>query len=159
MEVTNASLVLIELGVVVIGLALLDRLARRFSISAIPLYLLVGLAFGNGGLVPLNFSEAFLHVGTEIGVLLLLFTLGLGYTGEQLRKGLKSGLSDGVVDFLFSFPPGFIVGLIMGWSPMAAWLLGGGDLYFLLRNHFQIHHRKRMAGQPRDPLRGQYFGV
>ena len=125
MDVTQVSLILIELGVIVIGLALLDRLARRFGISAIPLYLLVGLAFGEGGLVPLNFSEGFLHVATEIGVLLLLFTLGLGYTGEQLKEGLKTGLPDGIVDFLLSFPPGFAVGLLMGWGPLAAWLLGG----------------------------------
>jgi CPA2 family monovalent cation:H+ antiporter-2 len=125
MPVSNVSLVLIELGVVVIGLALLDRLARRFGISAIPLYLLVGLAFGNGGILPLHFSEGFLHVGTEIGVLLLLFTLGLEYTGEELTRGLRTGLPDGIVDFLFSFPPGFIMGLLLGWGPLAAWLLGG----------------------------------
>lgn len=121
----NASLILIELGVVVIALALLDRLARRVGISAIPLYLLVGLAFGEGGLHPFDLSQGFLHVGTEIGVLLLLFTLGLEYTGEQLRKGLTAGLPDGIVDFLLSFPPGFIMGLLLGWGPLTAWVLGG----------------------------------
>jgi len=41
--------------------------------SAIPLYLLAGLAFGNGALLPLGLSENFIHIGGEIGVLLLLF--------------------------------------------------------------------------------------
>ncbi len=122
---SHISLILIELGVVVIGLALIDRLARRIGISAIPLYLLVGLAFGNGGLLPVNFTSDFLLIGTEIGVLLLLFTLGLEYTGEQLSSGLRMGLPDGVVDFLFSFPPGFAIGLLLGWGPLAAWVLGG----------------------------------
>ena len=122
---SNVPLLLIELGVVVIGLALIDRLARRIGISAIPLYLLVGLAFGTGGLVPLNFSTDFLHIGTEIGVLLLLFTLGLEYTGEQLSRGLKSSLPDGLVDFLLNFPPGYLIGILLGWGPLAAWILGG----------------------------------
>lgn len=121
----DISLVFIELGVVVIGLALLARLASRWGFSAIPLYLLAGLAFGNGGLIPLEFSQDFVHVGGEIGVILLLFMLGLEYTGEELGANLRSGLVAGAVDLLLNFPPGFLVGLLLGWSPLAALLLGG----------------------------------
>jgi len=121
----DISLVFIELGVVVIGLALLARLASRWGFSAIPLYLLAGLAFGNGGLVPLQFSEEFVHVGAEIGVILLLFMLGLEYTGEELAANLRLGLPAGAVDLLLNFPPGVIAGLLLGWSPLASVLLGG----------------------------------
>src|SRR5512136_2603527 len=122
---SNISLVFSELGIVVIGLALLARLASRWGFSAIPLYLLGGLAFGNGGLLPLRFSEDFVHVGAEIGVVLLLFMLGLEYTGEELGANLRSGLPAGIVDFALNFPPGLIAGLLLGWEPLAAMLLGG----------------------------------
>jgi monovalent cation:H+ antiporter-2, CPA2 family len=124
-KMKDISLVFIELGVVVIGLALLARLASRWGFSAIPLYLLAGLAFGNGGLVPLQFSEDFVHVGAEIGVILLLFMLGLEYTGEELATNLRLGLPAGAVDLLLNFPPGVIAGLLLGWSPLASVLLGG----------------------------------
>ena len=42
----DVSLVFIELGAAIIGLALLARLASRWGFSAIPLCLLAGLAFG-----------------------------------------------------------------------------------------------------------------
>lgn len=118
-------MVFIELGAAVVGLAVLARLANRWGFSAIPLYLLAGLAFGNGGLLPLNFSESFIHVGAEIGVILLLFMLGLEYTGEELGASLRTGLSAGVVDCALNFSPGLIAGFVLGWSPLAAVLLGG----------------------------------
>jgi len=121
----DVSLVFIELGLAVIGLALLARLASRWGFSAIPLYLLAGLSFGNGGLLPLNFSEDFIHVGAEIGVLLLLFMLGLEYTGTELKENLRRGLPAGLLDFLLNFPPGLICGFLLGWHPLAALLLGG----------------------------------
>jgi len=121
----DISLVFIELGIAIIGLALLTRLASRWGFSAIPLYLIAGLAFGNGGILPLQFSEEFVHIGAEIGVILLLFMLGLEYSGEELSANLKTGLPSGIVDFILNFPPGLIVGLLLGWSPLAATLLGG----------------------------------
>jgi CPA2 family monovalent cation:H+ antiporter-2 len=123
--VGGISGVFIELGAAVIGLAILARLAHGLGFSAIPLYLLGGLAFGNGGLLPLRFSEDFVQVGAEVGVILLLFMLGLEYTGDQLRDNLRSGFPAGVADLVLNFPPGFLAGLLLGWGPLTALLLGG----------------------------------
>jgi CPA2 family monovalent cation:H+ antiporter-2 len=121
----DLSRVLIELGLVIIGLAILARIASRWGFSAIPLYLLAGLAFGNGGLAPLNVSAGFIHIGAEIGVLLLLFMLGLGYTGAELVKNLRGGFPGAMVDVALNFTPGLIAGLLLQWKPLAAVLLGG----------------------------------
>src|SRR5438046_2066657 len=119
------SHVFIELGLAVVGLAVLARLANRWGFSAIPLYLLAGLAFGNGGLAPLKLTENFIHIGAEIGVLLLLFMLGLEYSGDELKANLRVGFPAGVADFVLNFTPGLMAGLLLGWHRLAAVLLGG----------------------------------
>ena len=121
----DSSLLFIELGCAIVGLAVLARGANRWGFSAIPLYLLAGVAFGNGGLSPLQISSQFVHTGAEIGVLLLLFMLGLEYTGEELKHNLRIGFPSGLVDFTLNFPPGLIAGFLLGWKPLAAVLLGG----------------------------------
>src|SRR5712691_1388821 len=115
----DVSFVFIELGLVIVGLAVLARLASRWGFSAIPLYLLAGLAFGNGGLAPLKLSENFVRMGAEIGVLLLLFMLGLEYSGDELKESLRAGLPAGIVDFLLNFTPGLMAGLLLGWHRLA----------------------------------------
>lgn len=125
-ELTNhLTQTFLELGAATLVLAILARLSSRWSLSAIPLYLMAGLAFGNGGLMPLNFSHEFIQIGAEIGVLLLLFMLGLEYSGENLRQNLRAGAPAGLADFVLNFPPGLIAGLLLGWGPLAAVLLGG----------------------------------
>lgn len=124
-QANDISFSFIELGIVIIGLGILARLAYRWGLPAIPLYLLAGLAFGRGGILPLNFTEGFVNLGAEIGVILLLFMLGLEYTGEELQKNLSAGFTNGAVDFILNFLPGLIAGLIMNWGPLASWLLGG----------------------------------
>jgi CPA2 family monovalent cation:H+ antiporter-2 len=80
----------VEIGAAVILLSLLARLASRWGFSAIPLFLLLGLAFGNGGLLPLDINQGSIGTGAEVGVLLLLFMLGLECGGEELTKNLAS---------------------------------------------------------------------
>ncbi|HKD83054.1 MAG TPA: cation:proton antiporter [Candidatus Angelobacter sp.] len=121
----DASKILLELGAAILGLAVLARLATRFGFSAIPLYLLAGLAFGTGGLAPLNVSQAFIRTGADIGVLLLLFMLGVEFTGEELKHNLRIGLPAGAMDLVLNFAPGVIAGLILGFHPLTWFLLGG----------------------------------
>ncbi len=119
------SLTLIELGAIVLGLSVVARLASKLGVSAIPLYLTAGLAVGNNSLVPLELCEDFVRLGAEIGVILLLFTMGLEYSSERLRKSLGHALPASLADLILNFPPGLLTGLILGWSPLASVLLGG----------------------------------
>ena len=121
----DLALLFTELGALIVGLALLARVAGRFGFSPIPLYLLAGLAFGQGGLLPLDLTEDFVAVGAEIGVVLLLFLLGVEYTADELSTSLRDGVRPGAIDFAVNFPPGLLLGLFLGWSPIAAVLLGG----------------------------------
>jgi len=121
----EAALAFIEIGAVALVLALLARLAGRLGMPAIPLYLLAGLLVGEGGVATLDVSADFIALAAQIGVLLLLFTLGLEYTGDELRHGLRSGSTAGAVDAVANFLPGLAIGLLIGWEPTAAVLLGG----------------------------------
>jgi len=121
----DLSLVFIELGAAIVGLAVLARIASRGGFSSIPLYLLAGLAFGRGGLLPLGLSGQFNHIGAEIGVLLLLFMLGLEYTGKELQENLRVGLPSGLADFALNFTPGLAAGFLLGWKALPSVLLGG----------------------------------
>jgi CPA2 family monovalent cation:H+ antiporter-2 len=121
----DAALAFIEIGAVALVLAVLARVAARLGITAIPLYLLAGLAVGDGGIAPLDVSADFIELAAQIGVLLLLFTLGLEYSAAELRDGLRTGAVPGAVDAVANFTPGFLLGLLLGWETTAAILLGG----------------------------------
>ncbi|MEU0247699.1 cation:proton antiporter [Streptomyces sp. NPDC006235] len=121
----SSAVFLIEFGCLILGLGLLGRLAGRFSFSPIPLYLLAGLAFGEGGLLPLVASEDFVAIGAEIGVILLLLMLGLEYTATDLVSNLKTHYPAGVVDALLNALPGAVLALLLGWGPVAAVVLAG----------------------------------
>ncbi|KAB2592919.1 cation:proton antiporter [Streptomyces arboris] len=121
----DTTALLVELGAVILGLGLIGRAAGRIGLSPIPLYLLAGLAFGHGGLIPLKASEEFTMVGAEIGVILLLLLLGLEYSASELVTSLKAQYPSGAVDFVLNATPGAVAALILGWGPVGAVALAG----------------------------------
>ncbi|GAA4226371.1 cation:proton antiporter [Actinomadura meridiana] len=121
----ESAVQLIELGAIILGLGLLGAVSVRFSISPIPLYLIAGLAFGAGGILPLTTSEDFVSIGAEVGVILLLFTLGLEYTADELVATLRTSAPVGLTDLVLNAAPGAIAALLLGWGPVAAVAMAG----------------------------------
>ena len=113
-----------ELGAVLLTLAVAARLSDSLGFSPIPLYLLAGLVLGALADGPITFDDEVVAIGADIGLVLLLFMLGLEYTGSELTGHLRSSYRSGVVDLVLNFTPGFIAGLLLDWGLTAALLLG-----------------------------------
>ncbi|MGV9818495.1 cation:proton antiporter [Nocardia xishanensis] len=122
---SQTALAFLELGAVFFALGMLGRVAGRFGMSPIPLYLLGGLAFGSGGYVDLAEANEFGHVAGEIGVVLLLLLLGLEYTAAELMTGLRRSWAAGLVDIVVNAIPGVLVALLLGWGVVGAITMGG----------------------------------
>jgi CPA2 family monovalent cation:H+ antiporter-2 len=123
--VDHVATLLVELGLLFLGLSLLGLLARRLGLSPIPFVLLAALALGEGGLVPMATAAPFVETAAEIGVILLLLALGLEFTAEELVGSLRHHGPSGLVDLLLNAPPGFLAGLLLGLPWPAALALGG----------------------------------
>lgn len=121
---SDTALILVEIGGVLVLLGLISFIATKLRFTAVPFFLLIGLAFGNGGLIPLNLSDTFLDLGAEWGAILLLLLLGLEYTASELIGTMRERKSLAFID-LINFIPGIVVALVLGWGFIGALLLGG----------------------------------
>ncbi|MFZ9283208.1 MAG: cation:proton antiporter [Candidatus Nanopelagicales bacterium] len=119
------ALLLSEMGGILLLLGILAFIATRNRLSVVPLFILMGLAFGEGGLIPVGLSEDFLLIGAQIGAILLLLLLGLEYSAREIGESLKLGWRIGVYDIILNALPGAIVALVLGWGLAGAITLGG----------------------------------
>lgn len=119
------GLVLGELGSVLIGLGIAALIATRIRLSVVPIFLLAGLFFGEGGIVALELSDDFLDLGAQWGAILLLLLLGLEYSAQELFDSVKARRSLGFIDVVLNFLPGFAIGFLLGWGAPGALALGG----------------------------------
>jgi CPA2 family monovalent cation:H+ antiporter-2 len=116
---------LAELATTVALLAALGLVAGRVGLSAIPAYLLAGLLLGPNE--PHVFSlvepSEVTEFAAELGVIFLLFFLGLEFSLDRLlRSGRHLGLG-GSIDLLANAGLGLVVGLVAFGASFAAVLL------------------------------------
>lgn len=149
MHLTTDTLLLMEVGGLLLIMSILGRVANRLGQSAIPLYMMLGLLFGSGSILPLDASSEFLHAGSEIGVVLLLLVLGLEYSPTELMSSLKKNAPSGILDALLNAVPGAIFALLMGWGPIGAvvlagvtWVSSSGVIVKVLRDLGRIGNRE-----------------
>ncbi|WP_137988481.1 cation:proton antiporter [Streptomyces vilmorinianum] len=116
---------LLELGVILAALSVLGALARRFTLSPIPLYLLTGLAVGEGGIAPVPAAGEFVGAGAAIGVILLLLVLGLEFSLQEFAVGLRRHVSSAVVDVVLNAAPGAVAGWLLGLDGVGVLALAG----------------------------------
>ena len=119
------STIFLEFGLLILGLGIIARLARRWEISAIPFYLLAGLLFGEGGLSLVDSSDELVPTLAELGVILLLLLLGLEYSGDELVQTAQRQSRSGVIDLIANLVPGALVGFAFGWGIPGALALAG----------------------------------
>lgn len=123
MEISAA--LLLELGVIFTVLTVLGSAARRFALSPIPLYLLAGLALGEGGLAPIPAASEFIQAGATIGVVLLLLTIGLEFSISEFAGSLRRHLPSAWVDVALNATPGAIAGWLLGLNGVGILALAG----------------------------------
>jgi monovalent cation:H+ antiporter-2, CPA2 family len=119
------GMTLAELALTIVVLAALGLVASRFGLSAIPAYLLAGLLLG-----PNEPSELYLispsevtEFVAELGIVFLLFFLGLELSlARLLRTGRHVGLG-GTLDLVVNLGLGLLVGLVAFGVSSAALIL------------------------------------
>ncbi len=148
----HVAALLLELGLVFLGISVLGLAARRLGLSPIPFVLVAALAVGEGGIVPLDTAEPFLSASAEIGVVLLLLTLGLEFSAMELFGSFRRHAPSGVVDLVLNAPPGFVAGLLLGlpWQGALAlagvtWISSSGIVARLLGDLGRLANRETPA--------------
>jgi CPA2 family monovalent cation:H+ antiporter-2 len=104
---------LAELSITVSLLAALGLVASRIGLSAIPAYLLAGLLLGPNEpkVLSLVRPSEVTHFVAEIGLVFLLFFLGLEFTLGRLARSRQHAVIGGAIDFLANAGLGLLIGV------------------------------------------------
>lgn len=125
----TASLVL-SAGVFLTVLTIGGSIAVRIGQSVIPAYILVGILIGpfapavGGVSFTVVESTEFVRLLADLGVILLLFFVGLELSLTSLIRNRARFLRAGAVDVGVSFPVGIAVGLLFGFSVFESLFVG-----------------------------------
>lgn len=117
---------LVALGGAFIAAGLLARMGRRIGLPTIPFFMAAGIITGprTPGLVLVD-DPAHLELFASVGLILLLFHLGLEFSLGDLTKGGKKLLGAGGAYLALNMGGGLALGFLMGWGTKEAFVIAG----------------------------------
>jgi CPA2 family monovalent cation:H+ antiporter-2 len=117
---------LVALGASLLAAGLLARLGRRIGLPTIPLFMIAGLLFGSNtpGIQLVDHPDDFALLAT-LGLILLLFYLGLEFSIGELTSGGRSLASAGAIYLGLNIGAGLAFGFALGWGTREALVLAG----------------------------------
>jgi monovalent cation:H+ antiporter-2, CPA2 family len=117
---------LVAVGGAFLAAGLLARVGRRIGLPTIPFFMVAGILFGPGtpGLVLVEESED-LELLAALGLVLLLFHLGLEFSLDDLIGGGRKLLAAGAVYLGLNVGGGLALGLALGWGTREAFVIAG----------------------------------
>jgi CPA2 family monovalent cation:H+ antiporter-2 len=117
---------LLVLGVLFVIAYILGRLGKLIGLPAIPIYMLVGLlASPHFDLFPLDFKSADVELVAVVGLIFLLFSLGLEFDQDEFYGNIRSLLLSGGTRIVINMGFGFLFGLWVGWGTREALIIAG----------------------------------
>lgn len=114
-----------ELALILISAGLFTVISKALKQPLILGYIVAGFVIGpHLGLFP-NFSGSeTVHQWSELGIIFMLFSLGLEFSFKKLFKIGSSALTVAVAQFLGMFTLGFVIGSALSWTLMESVFLG-----------------------------------
>jgi monovalent cation:H+ antiporter-2, CPA2 family len=114
------------LGLLLVIATFLGRAARRVGLPTVPVYMLVGLAASPAvHLIPIDLPYEEIHLLATMGLVLLLFHLGLEFDTGAFSKNARSLIAAGVVYIVINVGAGLALGLVLGWGVAEALVVAG----------------------------------
>jgi len=117
---------LLILGVLLVIAYALGRLGKLIGLPAIPIYMIVGLlASPHTTLFPINFEAADVELIAVVGLIMLLFSLGLEFDQDEFYGNAGKLFISGGTRLVINLGVGFALGMWIGWGTREALIIAG----------------------------------
>lgn len=113
----------LQLGLIALALYLAAWGTNKLGISSIVGFMGIGVLLGPGGILPVFSGSDVIHLLAELGLLLLLFFMGLEFSIPRFLEGGRATLWAGVID-LANLVVGVALGGLLGFGWWGAAFLG-----------------------------------
>lgn len=115
-----------DLGLILAAAAIVSMVCRALKQPVVLGYLIAGFLVGpNFAFFPTVRDPGSVQIWAEIGVIFMLFGLGLEFSFPKLAKVGKAATITATFEIVFMLGVGYLAGRLLGWSTMDSLFMGG----------------------------------